>query len=96
MGHIVGKLADVSPDLGPFDGHAEGLTRRPLWDRSNGAVHHSLVHKELAGGINAHRHAFEQAIYVLSGSLAVALAGSREQLGPEDTLWIELGVVHEL
>ena len=94
MGHIVGKLADVSPDVGPFDDHAEGLTRRPLFDRSKGAVHHSLVHNELSGTVDRHRHAFEEGIYVLSGSLVIEVAGAQEKLGPDDYLWIELGVVH--
>jgi quercetin dioxygenase-like cupin family protein len=39
-------------------------------------------------------HAFEQALYVLSGSLAVDVAGTREELGADDFLWIEFGVPH--
>ena len=29
--HLAGKLAETTPDDGPFAGHAEGLTRRPLF-----------------------------------------------------------------
>jgi quercetin dioxygenase-like cupin family protein len=96
--HVVGKLDETAPDAGPFAGHAEGLTRRALFDRAKGTVHHSLVHFELepAGRIDRHLHAFEQAIYVLSGSLAVELGGEREELGPDDYLWLELGVAHGL
>ena len=76
--HLAGKLAETTPDDGPFAGHAEGLTRRPLFDRDRGTVHHSVVHCELEpeGRVERHLHAFEQALYVLSGSLAVDVAGS--------------------
>lgn len=94
--HLAGKLAETTPDDGPFAGHAEGLTRRPLFDRDRGTVHHSVVHGELEpeGRVERHLHAFEQALYVLSGSLAVDVAGAREELGADDFLWIELGVPH--
>ena len=96
--HVVGKLAETAANDGPFAGHADGLTRRPLFDRARGTVHHSLVHYELqAGGrIDRHMHAFEEALYVLSGSLAVDVAGTHEELGSDDYLWIELGVPHAL
>jgi quercetin dioxygenase-like cupin family protein len=95
--HVVGKLAETAAELGLYAGHAQGLTRRTLWDRARGAVHHSVVHNELAGGrVERHMHAFEEGIYVLSGSLAVELAGAREELGPDDYAWIELGVPHAL
>jgi quercetin dioxygenase-like cupin family protein len=96
VGHLVGSLGETRADPGAFAGHAEGLTRRPLFDRSTGAVHHSLVHNELSGTVDRHRHAFEEGIYVLSGSLTVELAGARQELGPDDYLWIELGVPHAL
>jgi quercetin dioxygenase-like cupin family protein len=95
--HVVGKLGETAPDLGVYEGHAEALTRRPLWDRGKGTVHHSAVHNELAGGrVARHVHAFEEAIYVLSGSLAVEVGGDREELGADDYLWIEFGVPHAL
>jgi hypothetical protein len=59
---VFGKLAETAADDGPFGGgRSEGLTRRPLFDRDRGTVHHSLVHFQLeAGGrIDRHRHAFE-------------------------------------
>ena len=94
--HVVGKLAETAADDGPFADHAAGLTRRPLFDRDRGTVHHSVVHCELEpeGRVERHLHAFEQALYVLSGSLAVDVAGTREELGADDFLWIELGVPH--
>jgi quercetin dioxygenase-like cupin family protein len=81
MPHLVGSLADTAADQGPFAGHADGLTRRPLFDRSTGAVHHSLVHNELAGRVERHRHAFEEGVYVLSGSLEVELAAPGRSSG---------------
>jgi quercetin dioxygenase-like cupin family protein len=96
--HIVGKLAETATNDGPFEGRAEGLTRRPLFDRDHGTVHHSLVHFQLApeGRIERHMHAFEQALYVLSGSIAVDLAGALEELRADDYVWIEVGVPHAL
>jgi quercetin dioxygenase-like cupin family protein len=94
--HVVGRLAETAADAGPFAGHAQGLTRRPLFDRARGTVHHSLVHHELqAGGrVDRHVHAYEQALYILSGSLALEVAGAREELAADDYLWLEVGVPH--
>jgi quercetin dioxygenase-like cupin family protein len=94
--HIVGKLAETAANDGPFGGRAEGLTRRSLFDRDRGAVHHSLVHFQLApeGRIERHMHAFEQALYVLSGSIAVDLAGTIEELDADDYVWVDVGVPH--
>jgi mannose-6-phosphate isomerase-like protein (cupin superfamily) len=93
--HVVGKLGETPADLGVYAGRTDGLTRRTLWDRARGAVHHSVVHNELAdGSVERHMHAFEEGIYVLSGSLAVEVGGAREQLEADDYLWIEFGVPH--
>jgi quercetin dioxygenase-like cupin family protein len=96
--HLAGKLSETAPNEGPYAGHAAGLTRRPLFDRAGGTVHHSLVHHELAAGghVDRHLHAFEQALYVLSGEVSVDIAGSQETLSADDYLWIELGVPHAL
>jgi quercetin dioxygenase-like cupin family protein len=94
--HLVGKLAETAADDGPFAGRAAGLTRRPLFGRDKGTVHHSVVHCELGpdGRVDRHLHAFEQAIYVLSGEVTVDVAGTQEELGADDFLWLELGVGH--
>jgi quercetin dioxygenase-like cupin family protein len=95
VAHVVGKLGETAADLGPYAGHAEALTRRPLFDRARGTVHHSVVHNELGGGgIDRHVHAFEQGLYVLSGSLSVDAGGAQEELATDDYLWIEFGVPH--
>jgi quercetin dioxygenase-like cupin family protein len=96
--HIVGKLAETPANDGPFAGRALGLTRRPLFDRTRGTVHHSLVHYELAPGgqVDRHMHAFEHAVYVLSGAVEVAVGDAREELRADDYLWVEVGVPHAL
>jgi quercetin dioxygenase-like cupin family protein len=93
---VVGRLDETAADDGPYAGHAAGLIRRPLFDRDRGTVHHSVVHCALEpdGRVERHLHAFEQALYVLSGSLTVDVAGAREELGADDFLWIEFGVPH--
>jgi quercetin dioxygenase-like cupin family protein len=96
--HVVGKLAETATEAGPFSGRAQGLTRRALFDRAQGTVHHSLVHFELVadGRIDRHIHAFEQGIYVLSGSLALQVAGTREELTADDYVWLQFGVPHAI
>jgi quercetin dioxygenase-like cupin family protein len=96
--HVVGTLAETPSAPGVFEGHSEGLTRRALFDRARGTVHHSVAHLELAenGRIDRHLHAFEQAVYVLSGSLAVDAQGVAEVLAVDDYLWLEVGVAHAL
>jgi quercetin dioxygenase-like cupin family protein len=96
--HVVGTLAETPAAAGVFQGHAQGLTRRALFDRARGTVHHSVVHFELAPGgrIDRHLHAFEQAVYVLSGSLSVEVGGTTEVLAVDDYLWLEVGVAHAL
>jgi len=96
--HLAGKLAETTADAGPFAEHASGATRRPLFDRAGGTVHHSVVHWQLAasGSVDRHLHAFEEALYVLAGELVVDVAGAREVLGADDYMWIELGVPHAL
>jgi quercetin dioxygenase-like cupin family protein len=79
-------------------GHNEGLSRFVLVDRSVGSVHQELTVGELAEGgrVDRHLHAFEQALYLLAGTVHVDVAGTRETLAANDYLWIEVGVPHEL
>jgi len=94
--HLVGKLGETAAEDGLYAGHAAALTRRPLFDRERGTVHHSLVHFELGpdGRVERHLHPFEQALYVLAGSIAVDVAGTVEDLHADDYLWLEVGVAH--
>ncbi|MGZ4334700.1 MAG: cupin domain-containing protein [Gaiellaceae bacterium] len=94
--HTVGSLASVAPDLGVYARRAESLTRRLLVGRDVGSVHQEVVHAELSanGRIDRHLHAFEEALYVLTGSVSIELAGERETLVADDFVWIDVGVAH--
>jgi quercetin dioxygenase-like cupin family protein len=94
----VGRLSEAVVDNGVYDDHADGLARQPLVDRAAGSPHQALTHFELAPGgrIERHVHAFEEAFYVLEGTLEVEVAGHREELQAHDYVWIEVGVGHEL
>jgi quercetin dioxygenase-like cupin family protein len=96
--HVAGHFEQVMPELGVFTDHADGLTRRPLVGRSAGSVHQEVVHGALepGGRVDRHLHAFEQALYVLAGSLTVDVDGPSERLEADDFLWIEAGVPHAL
>ena len=96
--HIVGKLSETQVSDGLFAGRSVGLTSRALFDRTRGTIHHSVVHHELAPGgqVDRHVHAFEEAVYVLSGALAVAVGDGYEELRADDYLWVEVGVLHGL
>jgi quercetin dioxygenase-like cupin family protein len=96
--HIVGRLSETPADHGPYEGRSSGLTRVPLVDRARGSIHHGITHLQLAegGSIDRHMHAFEEGLYVLSGTLAVEVAGNREELAADDYLWIEFGVPHSI
>jgi quercetin dioxygenase-like cupin family protein len=96
--NCVGSLATTAIENGVYEGHSEGLARRPLVDRAAGSPHQGLTHFELAPGgrIDRHVHAFEEAFYLLAGELELAVAGDREELQADDYLWIEVGVGHAL
>ena len=93
-----GRLSETPSDLGVYSGHSEGHERRALIGRATGSVHQEVVIAELAPGghIERHLHAFEEAFYVLDGSLALDIAGSAETLGADDFVFIDRGVTHAL
>jgi quercetin dioxygenase-like cupin family protein len=94
----VGRLSQTQPDLGMFAGKSEGLTRRPLVDRSMGSPHQALAVCELAPGgrVDLHLQAYEEAFYVLDGTLTLEVAGRAETLAADDYCWLEMGVPHAL
>jgi quercetin dioxygenase-like cupin family protein len=96
--YVVGTLAKTPSDLGVYEGHSTGLTRTPLVDRAAGSVHQELSVLELApgGSVDSHVHAFEQALYVLSGDLALTVAGSDEHFAADEYAFVEVGVAHAL
>jgi quercetin dioxygenase-like cupin family protein len=93
-----GSLDAVPNDPGRYAGHSTGHLRRALVDRSVGSVQQELVVAELepGGSVDPHLHAFEEAFYVLDGTLAFTCAGSGEELVADDYVFVERGVVHAL
>lgn len=93
-----GRLSETPSDLGLYAGRSEDHTRRTLIGRAAGSMHQEVVVAELAPGgrIDRHLHAFEEAFYVLEGSLALDIAGSTETLGADDFVFVDRGVTHGL
>jgi quercetin dioxygenase-like cupin family protein len=96
--HHVGTLAETSPSTGVYAGHADGYARFPIVDRAAGSVHQIVAVAELAprGHVELHAHAYEEAIYVLEGNLALNVAGADEELSADDFAFVPFGVVHAL
>ncbi len=96
--HTSGRLADVPAGAGRYAGHSEGHLRRAFIDRAAGSVHQEVVVAELAPGghVDQHLHAFEEAFYVLEGSLTFEAAGASEELAADDFVFVERGVAHAL
>src|SRR4051794_27601063 len=94
----VGRLVDTPSDLGLYEGRSNGLERRILFGRDTGSPHQEAAVAQLdAGGkVDRHLHAYEQALYVLEGTLTLEVAGAREQLGPDDYVFVDRGVAHAL
>jgi quercetin dioxygenase-like cupin family protein len=96
--HVVGRLSETSSELGSYAGRSEGLARFPLIDRDAGSAHQALTIGELAAGgrVDLHLHAFEEGLYVLSGSLELEVGGERDRLEADDYAFVERGVAHAL
>jgi quercetin dioxygenase-like cupin family protein len=96
--HHVGTLADTPSRPGVYAGRAGGYTRCPIVDRAAGSVHQVVAVAELApgGDVPLHAHAYEEAIYVLGGSLVMTVAGVDEGLAPDDYAFVQAGVAHSL
>jgi quercetin dioxygenase-like cupin family protein len=74
----------------------DGLERRPLVGAGTGAQHVDLTWLRLApaAGVPAHRHAFEQSLFMLDGLLVLTVDGQRERLGPGDGAFVPVGCPH--
>ena len=96
--HHVGTLAAISPNPGAYAAHADGYARFPIVGRGTGSAHQAVAVAELApqGRVQAHSHAYEEAIYVLEGELTVQVAGSDEPLSSDDFVFVPFGVAHAL
>jgi quercetin dioxygenase-like cupin family protein len=96
--HAVGSLADITADAGVYDGRSDAYTRRVLFGREAGSVHQEAVIGELdpKGRVDRHLHAFEEAIYVLEGTLTLEVGEASEELGTDDYVFIDRAVTHAL
>jgi quercetin dioxygenase-like cupin family protein len=96
--HHVGRLATTPQDNGPYTTGCEGLSRFPLVGQACGSPHQGLTAVELTPGgrIGRHVQAYEEALYVLDGELALDVAGTRETLVADDYCFVEKGVPHGL
>jgi quercetin dioxygenase-like cupin family protein len=92
--HVVGSLADVAADQGVYVERAKGLSRFPLVR----SPHQTLAIAELApgGSVERHVHAFEEALFVLAGSLVLSVRERDEELAADDYAYVETGVPHAL
>jgi quercetin dioxygenase-like cupin family protein len=79
-----------------YAGHAEGLSRSALVDRTRGAIHTELAISRLepGGWVDGHVHAFEKAIYVLGGAPVLALEQRRLRLRAGDYALVPMGTRH--
>jgi quercetin dioxygenase-like cupin family protein len=96
--HVCGRLSDLPAEPGRFSGHSERLVRRVLVDSSCGSPHQEVAVVELGAGgsVDRHLNAFEQVLYVLRGHVTLDVAGTREELGADDYVFIDRGVAHSL
>jgi len=96
--HKVGSLADLTADVGVYDGRSDGYTRRVLFGRDAGSVHQEAAIGELdpKGQVDRHLHAVEEAIYVLEGTLTLEVGNAREELGVDDYVFVDRAVTHAL
>jgi quercetin dioxygenase-like cupin family protein len=96
--HHVGNLAETLSRPGVYAGHADAYARFTIVDRAAGSVHQAIAVAELAPGgrVDLHAHAFEEAIYVLEGTLALGAAGTEEEVAADDFAFVQAGVAHSL
>jgi quercetin dioxygenase-like cupin family protein len=89
--HVVGSLEDsFAAPAAVYDGRAEGLRSAAIVAAGEGSQHMVMTVHELAAGgrIEPHLHAFEEAVYVLDGSVA---ANGRELGADEYALFVPGG-----
>jgi quercetin dioxygenase-like cupin family protein len=96
--HHVGRLTETSAVADPYGSRCGGLKRQALVDRAAGSVHQELHVAELdpGGRVDRHLHAYEEGLYVLEGALSLGIAGSDEDLGADDFVFVDAGVPHAL
>jgi quercetin dioxygenase-like cupin family protein len=90
---VVGTLEDsFGAHAAGYAGHAEGLRSATIVGPAQGSQHMVMTVHELAPGgrIEPHLHAFEEAVYVLGGSVAV----DERELGADEYALFDPGRLH--
>jgi len=93
-----GRLDETAAEGGRYAEHSSGYGRRSLFASAEGSVHQEAVVAELeqGGHVDSHLHAFEEAFYVLEGTLVFESPGASESLAEGDYVFVERGVSHSL
>lgn len=95
VGHVDWSFADTPQ---PETATAAGLVRQVLIGEEQGATHTELAAGGLAPGgwISRHVHSFEEALYVLEGSLLLEIDRHVHRLVAGDYAFIAIGMPHTL
>ncbi|MCI0344797.1 MAG: cupin domain-containing protein [Chloroflexi bacterium] len=82
----------------PASSRSSGLARSVLVGPAQGAAHTELAAGALlpGGWLGRHVHSFEEALYVLSGTLLLEIDGHVHRLGGGDYACMPIGVPHTL
>jgi quercetin dioxygenase-like cupin family protein len=96
--YVTGSLEHLDPSAAVYGGHSRSYERRALVSRTAGSVQQEVAVVELApgGSVDRHLHAFEEALFVLGGTVTLAVAGTDAQLAQNDYGLLEHGVPHAL
>ncbi|HEY1478938.1 MAG TPA: cupin domain-containing protein [Gaiellales bacterium] len=94
--HVI--LAGAKASAPATGANSQGAVRMPIVGPQHGAMHTDVARVELAGGDRTatHAHAFEQSVYVLSGSPTIELDGVAWQAGAGEGALIPVGAAHAL
>ena len=95
--HHVSRFVDSRLATAPkYADHADGLTRAPLINRELGSVHMDFDICELAAGgsIEQAVHAFEKAVYLVSGAVELEREGQPLRLGAGEFALVSTGTTH--
>lgn len=95
VGHVDWSFAEVPQ---PETAAVAGLFRQVLIGQERGATHTELAAGGLAPGgwISRHVHSFEEALYVLDGSVVLEIDRHVHRLGAGDFAFIPIGMPHTL
>ncbi len=94
VGHF--DEADLPPYSGQQGDHVENHTSKMVVNRALGSQHLEMGVAEIGPGgkSDSEEHPFEQAFFVLNGTVVATLEGQEHQLVPDSVVWISVGAPH--